>query len=173
MQLGERIKFFRKESGLTQKELAEKIGKGMSTVQKYELGLVEPPIDALSHIGYVLNIPTSALLADDYIERYSTLGYLSKEVREDMIHYAKTPEEWEHVIKIQPKDIQKQLAGGDYEEVLYSLLTTTFRRLNLTGQQKAVENVQILEMVPEYQKAPSEALESPKRGKTGKDTSKE
>lgn len=65
MNIGENIKKYRKEKGLTQKELADKIGKGFSTVQKYELNISHPPIDVLNRIADTLDINVSKLF---YIE---------------------------------------------------------------------------------------------------------
>lgn len=61
MLIGEKIKKYRKEKGLTQKELADKIGKGFSTVQKYELNISQPPIDVLNRIADTLDINVSKL----------------------------------------------------------------------------------------------------------------
>lgn len=61
MLIGEKIKKYRKEKGLTQRELADKIGKGFSTVQKYELNISQPPIDVLNRIADTLDINVSKL----------------------------------------------------------------------------------------------------------------
>lgn len=92
MSIGENIKKYRKEKGLTQKELADKIGKGFSAVQKYELNISQPPIDVLNRIADTLDIDVSKLF---YIE--NTLNQSSedeaqrqemylKELREDTIN---------------------------------------------------------------------------------------
>ncbi len=49
--LGQHIKNRRNEIGMTQAELAQKIGKSTSTVQKYENGLIEIPFSVLERIG--------------------------------------------------------------------------------------------------------------------------
>lgn len=56
MNIGEKIKIFRIEKGLTQKELANRLGKSIRTIQKYEKGDIVPTIDLLIEIGKVLNI---------------------------------------------------------------------------------------------------------------------
>ena len=61
MTLGERIKEARKEKGITQKELALLINKGFSTVQKYEIDVIEPPISVLQKIADALNISIQKL----------------------------------------------------------------------------------------------------------------
>lgn len=53
----------RKAAGLTQSQLAEKIGKGFSTVQKYELGLSNPPVEVLRKIAEALGVPLASLVS--------------------------------------------------------------------------------------------------------------
>ena len=54
--IGENIKKARKAAGLTQKQLSEKIGKGLSTVQKYELGIFEPSVSIIGEIATALGV---------------------------------------------------------------------------------------------------------------------
>ena len=67
MNIGENIKNFRNEKGLTQKELAEKIGKSTITVRKYEANDTTPPIDVLGDIAKVLQIPIDLLIGSRLI----------------------------------------------------------------------------------------------------------
>ena len=64
MALGENIKKFRKEKGLTQMEVAKKIEKSCSTFQKYELNLTKPPIEVIKEIANVLDISMVDLIYD-------------------------------------------------------------------------------------------------------------
>ncbi len=57
MNIGEKIKKYRKETGLTQKQLAEKIGRKEITIRKYESGEREPRISVINDICEALNIP--------------------------------------------------------------------------------------------------------------------
>ena len=59
---GKNLKSIRTQSKLTQKEFAEKIGKGFSTVQKYELGLTVPPLAVIEEIADILEVDVSALV---------------------------------------------------------------------------------------------------------------
>lgn len=61
LEIGKRIKQFRKGK-MTQKELAEKIGKAESSIRKYEKGLVTIPLDVLQDIANALNISPSELM---------------------------------------------------------------------------------------------------------------
>lgn len=65
MTIGERIKFKRKERGITQQELAEYIDKSLRSVQKYEKGNTTPSIKILTKIAEVLNISLNALLTNE------------------------------------------------------------------------------------------------------------
>ncbi|MCD8356435.1 MAG: helix-turn-helix domain-containing protein [Clostridia bacterium] len=60
--IGDRIKKARKSAGLTQKQLADSIGKSFSTVQKYEMNLTLPPVDVINDISKVLGVSTARLL---------------------------------------------------------------------------------------------------------------
>lgn len=53
--LGKHIKERRLEVGITQAELADRIGKSTSAVQKYENGLIEIPFSVLEKIGDALD----------------------------------------------------------------------------------------------------------------------
>lgn len=67
MNIGEKIKNARKEKKMTQRELAESIGKGFSTVQKYELNLIQPPVDVIEDISKVLSVSVNYLLGYESI----------------------------------------------------------------------------------------------------------
>ncbi len=67
MTVGKRIKQAREKANMTQKELAQKAGKGFSTIQKYELDLVTPPLGTLEKIAVALNIGVSDLLGKSEI----------------------------------------------------------------------------------------------------------
>jgi transcriptional regulator with XRE-family HTH domain len=70
--VGKRIKQARENAKLTQKELAQKAGKGFSTIQKYEMDLVTPPLDVLRKIANVLNVSVADLLTIDPHTRWAT-----------------------------------------------------------------------------------------------------
>lgn len=62
MNIGERIKYARKKAKMTQTELAKKINKTFSTVQKYEQNIIQPPIDVINDISKALDVPDGYLL---------------------------------------------------------------------------------------------------------------
>lgn len=54
--VGENIQKIRKDMGLTQKELAEKVGVATITIQQYERNVRVPKIETLSKIGAALGV---------------------------------------------------------------------------------------------------------------------
>lgn len=60
--IGQRIQEFRNDRGLLQKELAEKAGIGLRTIQKYENNEVNPKTDSLEKIANALGYSLEGLL---------------------------------------------------------------------------------------------------------------
>ena len=56
MDLGSNIQKYRKEAGLTQKELAKKLNVAVGTIQQYELGKRLPRLEFLETIADALGI---------------------------------------------------------------------------------------------------------------------
>jgi transcriptional regulator with XRE-family HTH domain len=63
MTIGQRIQNIRKEHKITQKQLSEMIGKGFSTVQKYEIDAIQPPWQIIEKIATVFGMTTAELMA--------------------------------------------------------------------------------------------------------------
>ena len=61
----ENLKYFRKRAGLTQQELADKIGVSRSTIGMYESAEREPDFETLEAIADVLNVNMSILLGEE------------------------------------------------------------------------------------------------------------
>lgn len=55
------IKELRKSSGLTQKQLAEKVGLSEQAIRMYELGKREPSVDVIKRIGKALDVAPESL----------------------------------------------------------------------------------------------------------------
>lgn len=62
MGVGENIKFFRKQKGLTQKELGEIIHMSPNSIQRYELGHRDPQNKTLEEIAKALGVSMADLL---------------------------------------------------------------------------------------------------------------
>lgn len=64
MELGTRISLYRKQLGMTQKDLATKIGGRQGHISKIEKGLVTPSADTLRHLARALNVTVSDLMGE-------------------------------------------------------------------------------------------------------------
>ncbi|MDM5231440.1 helix-turn-helix domain-containing protein [Lysinibacillus pakistanensis] len=62
--VGEKIKFFRKQKKMTQKELGVKISKSDNTISNYEKGIIAPSQDALFALAEALDIKVDDLFPE-------------------------------------------------------------------------------------------------------------
>lgn len=61
-EIGNKIRKYRKESGLTQEQLAEKINATKSRISNWEQGINRPDADIIGNICHALNVSPSDLL---------------------------------------------------------------------------------------------------------------
>lgn len=61
-EIGERIKLYREDRNLSQKDFAEKIGVSNSRISNWEQGINRPDVDLLKKICETLNVSPSELL---------------------------------------------------------------------------------------------------------------
>lgn len=128
MTTGQRIKLARRNAGLTQKELGQKLGITYQTLAQWENDLRKPKFDTLKRIADALGVPVGELLgledmggglwgheADD-----STVMKLAQNIKAHMTPKAK--------------------------------LNAAFDQLNNEGQGVAVQRVEELTEIPRYRK---------------------
>ena len=63
---GKRLKFLRKSCGMTQTQLAQKIGMSTSTIGMYEQGRREPGLDIMFKLCYIFGVAPNELLGYRY-----------------------------------------------------------------------------------------------------------
>lgn len=79
MNIGERIKHIRKESGVTQKQLAEKLGMTQAAIVQFESEKSNPKIDTLKKIANALNVSVTDFLDDgESITEIGENGHIGK-----------------------------------------------------------------------------------------------
>lgn len=128
----------RKRSGMTQEDLAQRIGVNRATLSKYETGQIEPSISMLRKICNVLECSLQEIMSNEEME--FRLMHMISNANRDI--------DWEMEYKIQ-------------------VMSTYFRMLNTKGQIIAVERVKELTKIPEYQRTDSAGLpETPTEGNT-------
>lgn len=129
---GKLIKEARKNKGLTQKQLAEKAGLAVVTIQQYERNLREPRLKNIIKIANALNVSPESLFGSTHI------GLTTEFDREKLDYYN----------------------PGVFSEGNIRYMSELLNQLNFAGQEKALEQIKLLIKIPEYQKnyADSEVL---------------
>lgn len=64
-QIGQKIKKLRIEKGFAQNEFAERLGKSVRTLQKYESGDINMSLETLKELAELLEVPAGALILDE------------------------------------------------------------------------------------------------------------
>lgn len=126
MKIGERIRVYRTNAGLTQKQLGNLSGTSETTIKQYELGKRQPRIAQLQKIADVLDVSVNNLLADGEYEFIENLKEKFSDERYEYLKNSRKPEYYE------------------------SLLFDSFSKLNTAGKKKSIEQVELLTKIPEY-----------------------
>ena len=124
MQIGNQIRKYRIEKGLTQKEMAKLIGIPYSTYSNYENNNREPSLEQLRKIADALEIDTAMLMNVAPLLNVRDDGSLL----ETLAPKETTP----------TKNIQE------------NKLLSDFRQLNRFGQMEAVKRIEELTEIPRY-----------------------
>lgn len=152
MSIGEQIKKYRNEIGLSQKELGEKLGVSQAMIAQYENEKRIPKRETLRKIAYALEISDILLLENsdnnfdlsnlDFNDQLSIMlrNIIDNPNAESIIRNIANGEEY--LVK----------APNDKHLALKKYLLLQFEKLNNTGQDKAIEQVELLTRIPEYQK---------------------
>lgn len=114
--IGENMKKYRKEKGLTQRELADKLNIATNSLSRYEIGERRPPIEMIEKIAEILNVTPIQLMYDEEVE--NTLNQSAAETsfddevkRQEM--YLKELRE-DTIIKYDSLDLFGQKAANKY-----------------------------------------------------------
>ena len=127
MTIGQRIQFLRKERKITQKQLSEMIGKGVSTVQKYEIDMIQPPNSVIKKIADALSVSLT--------EFFSVLN----------------EEEQKKILQEAIKDADSTLKKGAIAAAADSKsILRYYEKLNLTGKRKVIQYAIDLSKISEY-----------------------
>ena len=154
MTVGEKIRAARKTAGLTQKELAEKMNISYQNLAQWETGKRNPKLENLEKIAAALEIPVEQLLPgqttidfsklyrDRWGRRYDPLAALDFD-----------PSDYK---KFEIRTEQSDKALGELKQEIVDQfhreqrLLDHFHQLNPQGQEKAIEQVELVARVSEY-----------------------
>ena len=79
MEINEKIRYFRKQRGISQELLAERTGINVNTIRKYEIGIRKPKVEQLKKIADGLEISVIEFL-DIEIENEADLIAMLKKI---------------------------------------------------------------------------------------------
>ena len=148
MTVGDRIKESRKKNGLSQKELGQKLNISQQMIAQLETSAM-PKIDTLQKIADALNIPLTYLLYGSIISPDLEV-YLNTNDKESTLS--------------EPTNLQDHASDHMHRITKYALLLTEFEnkqklaqlinlfdKLNTDGKNKALDQLEMLTKIPEYQ----------------------
>ena len=149
MTVGDRIKESRKKNGLSQKELGQKLKKTQQMIAQLENSSAMPKIDTLQKIADALNIPLTYLL-------YGSI------ISPDLEVYLNTNDKESTLSEL--TNLQDHASDHMHRITKYALLLTEFEnkqklaqlinlfdKLNTDGKNKALDQLEMLTKIPEYQ----------------------
>lgn len=139
MTIGENIRKFRKERKLTQKQLGDRCGIDEANIRKYENGKQNPKLETIQKIAEALNIPWEVLLSNT---SPSEKGAMVKAGIKDMVDN----------FNIEVDEIKPNMETSIEVLEQRHKYITLYDQLNGVGQNKAVEQVELLTKIPEYRK---------------------
>lgn len=80
MTFSEKLKLARKESNMTQEEVAQRLGVTRATYSRYELGQREPNVEMLKNISNVFNVSVDFLVNENKYNKDAILNSTEKKL---------------------------------------------------------------------------------------------
>jgi transcriptional regulator with XRE-family HTH domain len=130
--VGQRIKFFREQLGLTQLQLAEKAEISSKAVGRYENGNRVPSVDIAQRIATALGISVNELLCPDAIKE-----------NPDALKI-------ENPVDVFNLDLDELQAKLDVRSEKLEIIIKHFDKLNEAGQQELIDYVITLTKMSKY-----------------------
>ena len=161
MTTGQRIKAARKQSGLTQAELAVKLGIPYQSISQWERDIRNPKIETLQRIAAALGVRTDTLMGQGSFDEVLERGIISpSDIANEMVMpIERVLEVINHPESVSPEIADKVFQVGSLLAVdfmqsnPYSVrISVAMEKLNDAGQQEAVKRVEELTEVRKYQK---------------------
>lgn len=162
MTIGDRLRMLRKEAGLTQKELGEKLGVSASMIGQYEKNLRSPKFETLQKIASVLNVDIAKLV--DFSEISPSLNTIIPLISDfsDILKKPRSDDGKIHLSESERAQIRElaTLIGNLKGEILNSSFLSEklreecivlFDGLNLHGKIYAIQVLETLCNNPELQ----------------------
>ena len=149
------IKAARLYRGVTQQQLAELCGLATGTIQQYELNKRNPKIEQVAKIANALNLGYS-VFSNGEVAFYDFIDTTSpdrkaqefNELQMEAVHATESTKSSmsEAVQEMMQNEKTDGLTNNERDMI------DKMKRLNGTGQNKAIEQVELLTKIPEYRK---------------------
>lgn len=163
MTVGETIKYWRTEKGITQKKLAEKSGVSEISIRKYEADARTPKIGTLRKIAKALDINVSdidkRLLLDNLHQTDQKLNQQREELFKREQETGQTFNDELYELNVKSSDVlsaiitlEDEIKNDAIVKYKNNKILSSFNQLNSKGQNKAIEQVELLTKIPEYRK---------------------
>jgi transcriptional regulator with XRE-family HTH domain len=147
--LGQRIKFFREELGLTQLQLAEKAEISSKAVGRYEHGSRVPSVEIAQRIATALGISVNELLYPEAIRENP--DSITVKIPVDILNL----------------DLGELQAKLDARNKKLDVVIKHFDKLNEAGHQELIDYVTALTKMPKYKAEKTDATKTPTKNKKG------
>ena len=167
MTIGERIKSARKQAGMTQQELAERLNVSCVGISQWESGRRNPKQHTLARIADVLDIPLSRLtgaraMSDDEIFDTITRAWSRADYQATMLQQQDGQQEeierWERICaelrKLNEDILAEHQAEKEKLPEREEKLLKIFRQLNFKGQRKLLSLAGDYAKIQDYTSSP-------------------
>lgn len=143
MSFSENLKKIRTERGISQQELAKKVGVSQTAIYQWEKGTRAPKAEAIAKLANILDVPPMQL-------------FITKENGENIIDLTGTGMSEKDIENYLNVILPEYMEECRKERELYTSIDNKnamlekMDRLNKAGQERALEQVELLTKIPEY-----------------------
>ena len=152
------LKSARLKAGKTQKWLANRLNVSQTAVALWEKGVREPSIDTLFQIADLLNTPIAYLIdgENELTKTNENINEILQKISSDDLNQTELSEYVKVLENLIKKEalIEAELHNTEFKTDCPNkdnILLSAYHKLNYTGQEKAIEQVEMLTKIPEYQ----------------------
>ncbi len=157
MDIGKRIKEARKNAGLTQVQLAEKLNVTHSMIGQYETGKRKPKLDTLMKIASALEVPYEYFLELEVFDTPEEFNARRQEIIDSMepdesgVTFTRLPDGTTIAVRSDQQDIvEDQIA-----EKRKAYIKETLDTFTPAGVMEIQHHVEIISQIPKFKKKDS------------------
>lgn len=168
MTIGKRIRQARKQAGLSQKQLGERLNLSASMIGQWENDLRKPKFETAQRIATALNVDVNWLRNGQTLEQrdQAMKDYVDKRFYRELSFNATPDPEWaeleskikdgtitdDEALRYKELFLQSLSISKEFVNDTLDLLRGYMDKLNPEGQQKALERIEELTEIPKYQR---------------------